>query len=144
MVALNLTFFVQLTAFLIFLWIMNRAVIRPILRTMDERARRIAADLDAAQQDGKDAQEFEARHIAALTSAHGAAAARVHQARLSAYEEHRTTVMEHRREADEQVAQYHEVVAKQLEAERKRFPDLVASLTESIDHQVGPGGRLLR
>ena len=49
MISINLTLFVQMSIFLAVLFILNRLLFRPILRTFDERARRVEEALARAR-----------------------------------------------------------------------------------------------
>lgn len=54
LISINETFFVQLISFLVFLFILNRVMIRPLISTMDQRKDYLAAirtDIDTAKSD---------------------------------------------------------------------------------------------
>ena len=59
MVIVNLTLFVELGLFLLFLWAMQRWVLMPLLAVMDERRAKMAGDADAADAAERRAKELE-------------------------------------------------------------------------------------
>ena len=59
MIALNFTLFVQLCLFLLFLYVTNAIVVRPLLKTIDARNAKIEADQTAADGDAQEAARVE-------------------------------------------------------------------------------------
>jgi F-type H+-transporting ATPase subunit b len=54
LISINETFFIQLISFLVFLFILNRVMIRPLISTMDQRKEYLATiheDIDKAKSD---------------------------------------------------------------------------------------------
>jgi F-type H+-transporting ATPase subunit b len=54
LISINETFFIQLISFLVFLFMLNRVMIRPLIGTMDQRKEYLAAvrtDIDQAKSD---------------------------------------------------------------------------------------------
>ena len=54
LISINETFFVQLISFLVFLFVLNRVMIRPLISTMDQRKEYLAAiheEIDKAKSD---------------------------------------------------------------------------------------------
>lgn len=54
LISINETFFVQLISFLVFLFILNRVMIRPLINTMDQRKAHLAgakSEIDKAKSD---------------------------------------------------------------------------------------------
>jgi F-type H+-transporting ATPase subunit b len=54
LISINETFFIQLISFLVFLFVLNRVMIRPLISTMDQRKEYLVAirmDIDEAKSD---------------------------------------------------------------------------------------------
>jgi F-type H+-transporting ATPase subunit b len=79
-VNINLTLIVQMIVFIVLIWFTMKFVWPMILGPMDERARKIAAGLDAATKSEKDLAEAEARSKEIIREAREKAAVIVDQA----------------------------------------------------------------
>ena len=54
LISINETFFIQLISFLVFMFVLNRVMIRPLISTMDQRKEHLVAirtDIEAAKSD---------------------------------------------------------------------------------------------
>ena len=136
MVSLNLTLFVLLGLFLLFLWGAQRIAFRPILRIMDEREEQIDQSLKAANQDAATAEEVEGRYTSAISSVRRDATVRMAEARRDAIDERISRLAEHRRACDTDVAAFRDQVRAQVEAERPAFPGLARQLSEVMEKQM--------
>ncbi|HOH51273.1 MAG TPA: hypothetical protein PLI98_11085, partial [Candidatus Hydrogenedentes bacterium] len=74
MLSLDFTLVVELLLFLLFLWGTNRAVLRPLLRTMDARQLRMEQDRADAEAAARRAAELDAVYDRRLAAIHREAA----------------------------------------------------------------------
>ena len=80
MITINLTLLIEFGLFILFLWVANKMMFRPILRVMDEREEKITGDTTNAERDSAEAQMAEERFITQITDAHQEAARRLRHA----------------------------------------------------------------
>lgn len=139
MVSLNLTLFIEFGLFVLFLWVANVLIFRPVLRVMDAREAKIKKDESVARAVGEEAQALETRRAAEFAAVRRAASEKVDEARWAALEEFSRKIADRRRRADEEVAAAREEALKQVEAERERCPALVPELAETIAERLGVG-----
>ena len=75
LISINETLLVQVASFLIFLFVMNRLMFRPLRRTMDDRSRYVSdleQDIDDAERDiTRYSREIEKQRAAARAEAYG-------------------------------------------------------------------------
>ena len=143
MIALNFTLFVQLGLFLVFLWVTNKVIYRPLLRTMDARTDKTQEDRATAESQTKDAQQLEALHKDRLVNAHQDAARRHQKARYEAYLKNREALGVLRSQSEQELVVYRAGVEAQLAEERRKLPGLLPPIVEAIDRQVNTEGSLL-
>jgi F-type H+-transporting ATPase subunit b len=136
MVNINLTFFIQLVLFLVFLWGANRIALRPILRVLDKREDTIRDQEDTAEQEAEKAARLEAEYASAMQDTRREASVRQMQARRAAMDERATALTARHREADEAIAALHDEAARQVEAERPKYAPLVASLAHAVEDRL--------
>ncbi len=143
MITLNFTLVVELALFLVFLWVTNQIVVRPLLRTMDARTAKVDQDRAAAEADTQEAQRLEALYVERLANAHQASSQRLHKARFDAYHEGRVALDGLKQQAEQEIEACRVSVEARIEAERKKFAELVPGLVEAADRKVGEEGHLL-
>ena len=139
MIVLNFTLLVQLGLFLLFLFVTNKVVLRPILRTMDTRTAKVEEDQAAADADRKEADRVETALKERLTGIHQEEALRLRRARLDEYQKNREVLDEMRRHANAEVDEHRKSMEQQVEAERLKYAQLLPSIVEAIDRQVNTG-----
>ncbi len=140
MIALNFTLFVQLLLFLLFLFVTNKIVVRPILKTMDARSAKVEEDQAAAGADSKEAERVEASVKDRLTSIHQEEALRLRKERHDEYQENRGVLEEMKRRANADVEAYRAQMDQRVEEERRNYPQLVPAIVEAMDRQVNTEG----
>ncbi len=143
MIALNFTLVVQLGLFLIFLWVSNTIVFRPLLKTMDARTAKVEEDQATAEAEAKEAERLEGQYTNRLTTAHQVASQRLHKARYDAYQQNRTALDELKRRADLDVANYRATMDATIATECEKLPALLPGIVEAMDRQVSAEGTLL-
>jgi len=140
MVTINFTLVCEFVAFLVFLWVANTFMFRPLRRLMEEREKRIAQDKEAAEKATAEAERLSSEYVARLTEVHQAAALALRQTRQDAYQRHRAAMDARRHDADKAVAEFREEVARKLDEERKKYPGLLDDLVGVIDRQIRQEG----
>ena len=140
MIALNLTFFIQLGLFLLFVFLMNRIVFRPLLRIMDERESRIQNDERLAVENKSEAGQLDDRYQAALKSTKRDAIARMHEAERVAREERAVKLHQFRLETDEEVARVREEANRQLVRESSQSEPLTTEIAKALEDRLLSAG----
>jgi len=140
MIALNFTLVVQLLLFLLFLYVTNKVVIRPLLKTMDARSAKVEEDQAAADADRKEAERVEAAVKDRLTGIHQEDALRLRKARQDEYQKNRGVLEEMKRRANADVDAYRAQMDRRVEEERRNYPQLVPSIVEAMDRRVNTEG----
>ena len=143
MITINLTLLIEFGLFILFLWVANKMMFRPILRVMDEREEKITGDTTNAERDSAEAQMAEERFIAQITDAHQEAARRLRHARQEAYAHNRVQLEQHRIQAERELLVHHDEVQRALEAQRQQYGEQLPVLVDAIDRQLRMKGRLL-
>jgi len=140
MIALNFTLVVQLLLFLLFLYVTNKVVLRPLLKTMDARSAKVEKDTAAAEADSREAERVEGAVKNRLTGIHQEEALRLRKARHDEYQENRETLEEMKRRANAGVDAYRAQMDRRVEEERRNYPQLVPAIVEAMDRQVNTEG----
>lgn len=140
MVTINFTLVCEFVSFLVFLWVANTFMFQPLRRLMEEREKRIARDKEAAAKATAEAERLSSEYVARLTEAHQHAAQALRQTRQDAYQRHRAAMDARRHDADTAVAAFRDEVARKLDEERKKYPELLKELVSAIDRQVRQEG----
>ena len=136
LISINETFFVQLISFLVFLFILNRVMVRPLIGTMDQRKEYLATvetDIDKAKADLESlTRALEKQRFKVLREADTA----IHK--LDAEADHR--VAELLESARSQISQLRhetdEKIKQQLKATRAQLTGEVDALTTVIMEKV--------
>ena len=140
MIALNFTLVVQLLLFLLFLYVTNKVVLRPLLKTMDARSAKVEKDTAAAEADSREAERVEGAVKNRLTGIHQEEALRLRKARHDEYQENREALEEMKRHANAGVDAYRAQMDRRVEEERRNYPQLVPAIVEAMDRQVNTEG----
>lgn len=143
MITLNFTFIIEGVLFMAFLGITTRMAWRPLMRLMTERRETLENRRSTAEQKIAKAKELSDTYRLKLTEADQQASRKVNETIYAAHRARRTLVDELRANADAQLLEYHLMVQKEAEEQRKRFPELLPGLVTAMDYQVEKGGRLL-
>jgi len=140
MVTPNGTLLVELLLFLAFLWLLNRIILRPMLRLLDERDATVETDRETAETVNERAQRAEASYAKQLSRARRHAGVRGDKARRQATDERNAALTARRREADQAIEDSRAESQKQVADQRDQYPRLVDELAEAIGRQVQAGG----
>ncbi len=139
MVVLNLTLFVELALFLVFLWVTNKFIFRPILRMMDAREAEVAEDMGDASAATEEAEALEKQYTTATRADKRAAREAYRQAHRAAQERHAAMLAERRKQADEEVSSVRATALRQMEMERAKCEMLAPDLADVIARRLGLG-----
>ena len=137
MVTINLTLFVELGLFLVFLFAMKIFVFAPILRVMDARDAKITGDREAAMTGQEEAVRIEKKYAAAVAAAHRAESYGLVKAHRESQQAHAKRVKELKAEEDVKLAEIHAALMGQIEVERAHYPGLTAQLAQDMGMRLG-------
>jgi F-type H+-transporting ATPase subunit b len=143
MITINFTILIELTLFLLFLWVSNKLVVRPLLKTIDARDDKIEQDKTFAETARQEAKRLDAQNVEQLTRAHQDAAQRLHKARFDAYHEGRAVLDQLREKGEKDVAEYRAAIEAESDVERRKLETLVPELVELADKKLNKEGSLL-
>ncbi len=140
MVDLNFTLVVQLLMFLGFLWLMDRWVLRPLLKTMDMREHEIVDNKEQAQTDQTAAEQIENEYAAALAAAHQKAHKKVSDSLRVLQDAHNEQRIALRDTQQEESARVKAEAQAAVEQQRGSFPELSHAIADAMMGQLGLGG----
>ena len=137
MVEINLTLIIQILNFLVLVAILGKFGFKPLLKVLDERKARIAADLDGAAQARTSAENLKAEYEAQLQSARVQAQEIVNKAVREAEQQAQAQLDAVRVQIEQQKA----LATRQLEEERA---ELVKELrAEVVDLAMAAASQLI-
>ena len=137
MVTINLTLLVETGLFLIFLWMMHRFVFRPILRTMDDRDRRLETDQSEAQRLEAEARSLEREYKQRVAEIHRDASHRILSMQRQAQEEHLAGIDALKKREVEELNRVRKEARGQIESERVHFPAIAEDLQHLMAEKLG-------
>jgi F-type H+-transporting ATPase subunit b len=140
MIAINFTFFVELGLFLLFMWVTQRIILKPILSVMDRRDDQVTADEAAAEQQAAESESLEGRYADEIAGVRRAASTEIETARRDGMMARAAAIRERKAEADQAVRKVEEAALEAMNIERKRFDSLVPGLSERMAKQLQLGG----
>lgn len=140
MVSLNLTLFIQLGLFLIFLWGTHVFILKPVLRMRDERQKSVEDDFASAREANKKACEIEAEYSAEIASARRAVTTRIEEARRAAQSRRIQKLAERRAAADQEVEAVRKDALALAEQQRPACEQSVPELSRRMQERLGLGG----
>lgn len=141
MVTINLTLVIEVGLFLIFLWGTARFILRPVLRTLDERDAVIEQDQAQAAVDMEEANTLEGQSARKLLDIRQRTDEAHRDARHETRKGHVEAVARANESADQAVAEAHDeairLVAGQRNALEKAVPEVADLIAERL-RSVGP------
>lgn len=140
MVNLNFTLLVELGLFLVFLWLMHRWVLKPLMAVMDRREEQIEGDQGSARHDAESADRLEADYRAQFAEIHRASSREIGRAHRKAQEEHSKVVAELQHRAARELDALHQRYKREVEAQRAQFPVLAEETAQVIAARLGLEG----
>ena len=141
MVNINLTLFIQLGLFLIFLWGTMKFIFIPVIKLLDERDDKIDQDLDAARDDNAKAGELEKGFKRKLSRAKRKAHEEVREAYRKEQREYQAKLLDRRHLAEKEIAERKMDSMKRVEEQRTSYDQLLPGITDEISKRLGVGGQ---
>ena len=139
MVTPNLTFFIEVSLFLLFLWGTARFILRPVLQGLDERAESIDRAREQTEENTNEAETLEADYLKKLSEIRGQADEIYHVARRDTLKGHIQAVADAREWADQAVAEVREEARGLVEGQRSAIQDAVPEIAELIAGRLRSG-----
>lgn len=139
MVTINFTLVVELLLFLLFLWGTNRFILRPTVKTIDEREELIRHNEESTRRDLDEAAALEARHAAELGLLYRETEERVREARRNALNARIERVQQEMKNTDAEIARYRQELLAQVEEQRPQARNLAAEVAEAIEAHLERG-----
>jgi len=140
MIAINFTVFVELGLFLLFMWVTQRIILKPILSVMDRRDDQVSADDEAAEKNTADAESLERNYAEKMVGVRRASSAAIENARREGMLARAVAIRERKAVADSEVRAVEETASQAMEIERQQFEALVPDLTDCMARQLKIGG----
>ncbi len=140
MVTINLTLFIEVGLFLVFLWAMNRLVFRPLLNVMDGRDEKRSGDLQVAREAGAEADQLEKQYASESVRIHHEASREVVRAHRQAQEAHFQRLAELKQRGEEELNAVQREVSEAMALERKNYEALAVELAEAMAEQLAGKG----
>ncbi|MCL4217240.1 MAG: hypothetical protein KJ052_09595 [Candidatus Hydrogenedentes bacterium] len=140
MVNLNLTLVVELVLFLIFLWVTNKIVFRPLLRVIDAREEKVQQDREQARQFSAEADTLEQEYHRTLTKARRESARKIELARREAQRRRAEEIDTRRDIVDREIVELRAQNRQKVRAERQKFEQVVPDLAKRIEQSLGLRG----
>lgn len=137
MVTLNLTLLVELGLFLLFMGAMHRLVVKPLLRVMDEREERIAADRSGARQQEEESARLEREYSDKIVALHRKASREIVRAHRDTQDAHNMKVRELQKREEVALNEERKQLRAQLEAGKSQHPELIAVLVQAMTEGLG-------
>ena len=141
MVTINFTVVVELGLFLLFLWGTGRFVLRPLLKSVDEREAAVESDQQQAETDTIAAEKIEKQYASELVAARRGADERFREARTTTLRSQANIVTKRQHEGDGVVAATRAEADAQVDAERASFEQLAEDLAQTLSAKLGVGGK---
>lgn len=143
MITLNLTFLIEVFLFLLFLAVARRIAWHPLLQLMQRRQETFVNRRSTAAQKEARARQLVDSYHDKLARTNQQAVQQKNDAVYAAHRAHRVLIASLKAKADLEVLEYHAILMKELEEQRKRFPELLPGLIEVMDYQIEKEGGLL-
>ena len=139
MVTPNLTFFIEVSLFLLFLWGTAHFILRPVLQGLDERAESIDRARKQTEEDINKAEALEGSYLTKLSEMRSQADETYREARRDTLKGHVQAVADAREWADQAVAEVREEARGIVEGQRSAIQDAVPEIAELIASRLRSG-----
>jgi F-type H+-transporting ATPase subunit b len=136
MVSLNATIFVLLAMFLGFLWLMHRAVFKPLLAHMDARSAQVAEDKRLAAEAASEADQLEDTYNSKVALIHREANLRIVKAQRQAQEAHLAKVTEYRARAEAEIEALAQSLAEDIAAQEGSLAPLADEFKAAMANKL--------
>lgn len=140
MVTVNLTLLVELVLFLIFLWGAHRIAFKPVVKILDEREEKIAADRQAGEDAAREADSLSKIHSDRIAEVRRAAGREMDGLRREAMQDRLARVQKRQQEADAAIDELRGRLAEEIAQQRSAYDAVMPDLVNRIKGQVVTGG----
>jgi F-type H+-transporting ATPase subunit b len=141
-VSLNFTLVIELILFLIFLWGTNKFILRPTVKTIDQREDLVRHNEQSTERDAVLATDLEAQHSIELSRLYRETEERVRDARRMAMNARSTRVQEEMKQADAEIAQFRTEVLAEVDQQRTEARNLAPQVAQAIESHLDRGVRV--
>ena len=136
MVTVNLTLFVVLGMFLVFLWAMHRFVFTPALRLTDTREAQMVEDRNVARTVSGEAAQLEDDYKAKLSALHREANLRITRTHRMAQEEHHGKVEALKKKGEQELRALRKEIADEIAAQQEQFTSLSREIAQAMAERL--------
>lgn len=133
MVSLNFTLVVELILFLLFLWGTNRFILRPTVKTIDEREELVQRNEELTAHDLADAEALEQQYAARLSELYRQTEDRVRAARHAANNARIDRIQQSMRQADAEITRFREELMARVDEQTPEARRLATQVAEEIE-----------
>ena len=140
MVTLNLTLVIEVGLFLVFVWGTARFILRPVLRSLDERVAVIEQDHAQAAVDMEEANTLEGQYARELLDIRQRADEAYRDARRKTLKGHADAVARAIEWADQAVAEARDNAMRLVDEQRDSIESAVPEIAELIERRLYAGG----
>ena len=140
MVTVNLTLLVELVLFLIFLWGAHRIAFKPVVKILDDREEKIAADRQTGVDAAKEADSLSQIYSDRIAEVRRAAGREMDGLRREAQQDRLAQVQKRQHEADAMIAELRGHLAEEVAQQRNAYDALMPDLVNRIKGQIVTGG----
>ena len=140
MVTPNLTFLIEVSLFLLFLWGTARFILRPVLQSLDERETSIEQSRERTAEDSAETEALERVYLKKLSEIRRHADETYRDSQRHTIKGHREAVASAREWADQAVAEVRQESRGLVEGQRTAIQDAVPEIADLIAERLGSGG----
>ncbi len=140
MVTPNLTFFIEVGLFLLFLWGTARFILRPVLKGLDERESGIEVAHEQAEENSARAKVLERDYLRNLSEIRGRAEDAYRKARRETRKGHIEAVASAREWGENAVAEVRAEAMGLVEGQRSAVESAVPDIADRIAERLRSGG----
>ncbi len=136
MINFNATLIAQVLNFLVLVFVLAKFAYKPLLKMMEERKNKIAADLAAAEQAKTDAETVKAEYAAKLAAARQEAQVIIDNARKAAQAAHDKIIADTKAEQEQVIAAAKEAIATEKKKSLDDIRDQVITLSMAAASKI--------
>jgi F-type H+-transporting ATPase subunit b len=136
MIDINITLFIQMVNFLIFLFLMNLVLYRPIRRVVAERKKFISDRQRGIEDSGEQARAALLSYEQTLQDARRTGAARVQELKAAGYEQEKELLRQISEQTASKVQELRGEVQKDIAAARKDLKQQVKSFSVELAQKI--------
>jgi len=136
MIDINVSLFIQMANFLIFLFLMNLVLYRPIRRVVAQRKRLISEKQQGIESLEAQAQAALLEHDRTLQDARRTGVQRIQELKAAGYEQEKELLRQSSEQTAETVQQLREKIQKDIAVARKELKQQVKSFSADLAQKI--------